>query len=320
MRSADPVLPANVRRITACGAVTDSPADLNRRVSQELLFPRDTCRLCSRRAFRTKLHAPDLLAADAKRYAVWECVGCGLLATEIPAGTDRYPFDYYRRFPEDRGAENRSARRLDTLRIFRRRGRALDVGCGTGAFLDALSAAGWKACGTEVNRGAVDRLRNRGHCVTDGMLVDQGFPAGHFDAVSYVGTFEHVPTPREELREVRRILRPGGALILNVTDAGSAEARLLRATWVGYEVPRHCFNYTKQTVTWLLRSEGFEILNREEQWSTFITGYSLANALGLRSRYGRLAPVLERMTPVEQWVSAHLGLGNLLEVTARRSA
>jgi SAM-dependent methyltransferase len=281
---------------------------------------RSACPVClDAGAFLLKLRAPDLLADDRQRYAIRECAGCGLLTTEVPAGRERYPADYYVRFPADPDARRSAARRLRLLQAFRASGRVLDVGCGSGEFLEALQAAGWIACGTEVNRAVVDRLCRRGHRVREGMLPDQRFLPGSFDAVSYIGTFEHVPEPWAELREVRRILRPGGALVLNVTDAGSFEARAFAAAWFGYEAPRHCFNYTQETLSRLLRAEGFEVLIREARQSAFITGYSVACALGVRSHYPRLAPVLERLLSPYRAALWRLGAGNLLEVTARPS-
>ncbi len=281
--------------------------------------PVPACPICGRQAWEHQCDIPDLLGNRRTQFAVYACTGCGLLKTGIPAGGQLYPPDYYTRLPSTPDAQRRYTRdRLRRLQSFVSSGNVLDVGCGSGNFLDALRAAGWHAQGTEVNRDAVAVLRKKRHEFRTGSLRTQHFPTGFFDAVTYIGTFEHVPEPAQELSEVGRILRPGGGLILNVTNAGSREALAFGANWFGYEAPRHCFNYTEPTVTRLLTLRGFKVLRVSHQASTLITAYSIACALHMERWYPAISPIVSGLVRIYRGSFGRLGAGNLLEVTAQK--
>jgi SAM-dependent methyltransferase len=100
------------------------------------------------------------------------------------------------------------------------RGRLLDFGCGPCYFLERAVRNGWDAHGVEVGAWSREAAAARG--VSDrlflGLLAEQKFPDGHFDVVYSNQVFEHLARPREDLRELRRVLRPGGVLYLNVPN------------------------------------------------------------------------------------------------------
>ena len=98
--------------------------------------------------------------------------------------------------------------------------RVLDVGCQTGALPIALSRRGACVTGVDVDEKLVDgaRLRARGHGVSPTFQVALAealpFADASFDAVTFVDVIEHVADARAALRELARVLRPGGTLYL----------------------------------------------------------------------------------------------------------
>ena len=94
-----------------------------------------------------------------------------------------------------------------------RRGNYLDLGCGTGGLLKIASERGWNAVGIEISDWAIDVGRRQGLNIVEGQVQDACFPAGYFDAVSMFDVLEHLPSPRQYVREVLRILKPGGTLM-----------------------------------------------------------------------------------------------------------
>lgn len=92
------------------------------------------------------------------------------------------------------------------------RGRILDVGCGTGHFLAVAAAHGYEVYGVEPNPAEVQfakselKLPNI-HC---GTLSDANYPASTFDAVTIWDVLEHVEQPGVVLKEIARVLKPGG--------------------------------------------------------------------------------------------------------------
>ncbi len=100
------------------------------------------------------------------------------------------------------------------------RGRLLDFGCGPCYFLERAAARGWDAHGVELagwSREAA-RVRNVTERLHVGLLADQQFPDGHFDVVYSSQVLEHLARPKADLRELWRVLRPGGVLYLNVPN------------------------------------------------------------------------------------------------------
>ena len=90
------------------------------------------------------------------------------------------------------------------------------MGCGNGAFLALMAADGWTTLGLEVCDDGVARSRARGVEVLECSVQDAPLEPGSFDAVTAFYVLEHVPGPLTFLAACRRLLKPGGLLILRV--------------------------------------------------------------------------------------------------------
>jgi SAM-dependent methyltransferase len=154
--------------------------------------------------------------------------------------------------------ERRAVRRL--RRLFAPPRRVLDVGCATGELLLAVRAAGGaRVVGVEPGAEAARVARARGLDVRDGVLEEQRFPDTSFATVVLAHTLEHVTDPIATLREIHRVLAPGGALVLWLPNAASIEARLFGRYWIGYDAPRHLTTFTVATLTRALEMTGFHV-------------------------------------------------------------
>lgn len=136
--------------------------------------------------------------------------------------------------------------------------RVLDIGCGDGVFLEAVQAAGWEAVGLEMNPQAADSARAQGLQVETGTIETMTFADESFSAVRLWHVLEHLLDPTAGLRRVRRLLIPGGELILGLPNAASLCARIFGPRWTAWELPRHFYHFTPQTIRRLLEQEGFE--------------------------------------------------------------
>ena len=146
------------------------------------------------------------------------------------------------------------------LRLYRRTGRTLEVGCGAGHFLTAAEAAGFEAWGTEIAISALDRLRARGFRVLAGNLPDLQLPADHFDAVILFEVLEHLDDPLTYLLEARRVVRQGGALLLTTPNFNSLSRRLLGHRWRVVD-PEHLILFTPRGLRIALERAGFRIVS-----------------------------------------------------------
>jgi len=140
-----------------------------------------------------------------------------------------------------------------------RRGRVLDVGAGAGEVLAELRRLGWEVEGVDPDAAAVEGAR-RNHGLTTlqaGTLEDQRYPAGSFDAVVSSHAIEHVHDPIGLLCECRRVLKPGGVLIVATPNAGSLGRRMFGADWRVLEPPRHLTVFSADALARALRAAGF---------------------------------------------------------------
>ncbi len=129
---------------------------------------------------------------------------------------EQYGGDYLRRNPPRKGRAL-----LDVIQAHRERGRLLDVGCALGAFLDeAAGYSGFELCGVDVSpetvAQAADRFGGRGVAFASGALPSLPFEDGAFDIVTAFDVVEHVPDRHAAIAELRRLLTPGGLLVVTV--------------------------------------------------------------------------------------------------------
>jgi SAM-dependent methyltransferase len=139
--------------------------------------------------------------------------------------------------------------------LLSRGGRLLDVGCGRGTLLKLAHAAGFEACG-------IERPSPLGHTVPGVLyktLPECNFPDDHFQVVVLWHVLEHLPHPVETLREIHRILKPGGWLSLAVPNYGGAQAQASGPHWFHLDLPRHFWHFRLSSLQALLVSNGFRL-------------------------------------------------------------
>jgi SAM-dependent methyltransferase len=152
-------------------------------------------------------------------------------------------------------------RRLAFLRGEVRAGdRALDIGCGTGEFTAALAQAGARPVGAEVAGAALDRARAR-HPELDFRLVPiEGplpFEDNAFDLVWASEVIEHVTDTARWLSEVRRLLAPGGRLLVTTPSHGRLRVALGGVERFSEPLGDHLHLYTRRSLESLLHEFGF---------------------------------------------------------------
>ena len=149
-------------------------------------------------------------------------------------------------------------------------GRLLDLGCGSGLWLQTMRALGWKVEGVDFDPGAAKAAAAGGLSVRCGSLEEQRFPAGAFDAITMSHVVEHLPDPLQTLAECARLLKPGGRLILWTPNAASFGHRLFGQHWRGLEPPRHLHLFSPRSMRAMLAKAGFTCISIRTRSSRFI--------------------------------------------------
>ncbi|MBL6937429.1 MAG: class I SAM-dependent methyltransferase [Alphaproteobacteria bacterium] len=240
--------------------------------------PVEQCAVCGGPNFTTVQKAPDPHYENPGEFTISECADCGLQFLNpqpTPAYlATAYPTEYYsyQTTPQSLGQSGFTQRAKNVLRRARTRlfgwrdarfegpGEFLDVGCGNGSFLLIMRAMGWRVRGVEVSTAAAEAARKvYGLDVFGGFLPDAHYPEATFDYIRLNHSFEHIDNPREVLREIKRIIKPGGTLFIGVPNVSSVVAKAFGPYWYNLGPPVHPYGYAPKSLSRLLTQEGFAV-------------------------------------------------------------
>lgn len=137
-----------------------------------------------------------------------------------------------------------------------RKGSLLDIGCGTGYYLNTMKQAGWDTLGVEKSALASESART--HFGLD-VLNDLNEADGEnrFDVITLWHVMEHLQDLRGVFEKLRRLLRKEGTLIVALPNSDSYDAALYKTYWGAWDVPRHLWHFTPDTFAHLANREGF---------------------------------------------------------------
>jgi SAM-dependent methyltransferase len=146
-------------------------------------------------------------------------------------------------------------------------GRILDVGCGRGLMLSYFKLQGWTVDGIELDTVAAARAQeNLGQPIFKTMeeVAVQG--ALQYDAICFWHSLEHLPNPGKALETARRLLAPGGLLVVSAPHMTSIQSRLSGQSWLHLDIPRHLVHFDIERLAAFLQGSGYELL-REQHFS-----------------------------------------------------
>lgn len=134
----------------------------------------------------------------------------------------------------------------------------LDVGCGTGDFLQVAQQAGWNVTGTELAKDAVDRASEKvgGH-ILQGDITDIDLSDGSYNLVTSYHVVEHLLDPIAQLKRCHELLAPGGLLFVETPNIQSLGARLRGKNWSHIIPPEHIIYFSPASLRQALFRAGF---------------------------------------------------------------
>jgi 2-polyprenyl-3-methyl-5-hydroxy-6-metoxy-1,4-benzoquinol methylase len=161
--------------------------------------------------------------------------------------------------------------------------RILDVGCGDGFHLKLLRQYGnksWKVEGIDFDKRAVEMAKKSGLNVYHGSVESIELPQNTYDLAFMIQTIEHVEKPDEVLRGIRKLLKPGGKLVIVTDNTDSLDFRFFkRSYWGGYHFPRHWNLFNRKSLTRLAKKTNFEVAVLGTQYSPVNWVYTIHNWL-----------------------------------------
>jgi SAM-dependent methyltransferase len=212
--------------------------------------------------------------------------------------------------------ERNFARRLRLLGSFVPRGRLLDVGSAYGFFLKVAREAGWEAMGVEIAAEcAAAGARLAGVPVLAGDFLEAELP-GSFDAVTMFDVLEHMRDPRACLERARRLLAPGGVVVVETGDVASPWARLLGAHWYFLDPPQHLSYFTAAGLARLAEGCGLQVA-RVARIGRWVSLANVAFKLAHHAPGGALRAAMGRAARAGPRGALYLNFGDSMCLVAR---
>lgn len=137
------------------------------------------------------------------------------------------------------------------------KGRILDIGAGTGDFLSVAKQNGWQTIGVEPSDKAKAIAKNKGVSFVEKTTELQN---NSFDVISMWHVLEHVPNLDEQIKELKRLLKPNGTLIIAVPNFKSFDAKHYGKFWAAYDVPIHFWHFSKTAIKSLFQKEKMKLV------------------------------------------------------------
>jgi len=206
------------------------------------------CRICEAGASLWK---------DRGDVALYRCATCGFISGQpsraVPSD-ERYR-DYYGSVaPASPDARYREWLARAEAEVGR--GRLLEVGAGSGGFARVALARGWVVDVTEISASSIGALHATGATVFSGDVTAACYSDNRFDLVVSLEVLEHLPAPLAHLRELGRITRSGGLLLLTTPNFDGLSRRCLGPRW-RVIAPEHLGYFTPSTLARAVREAGY---------------------------------------------------------------
>jgi SAM-dependent methyltransferase len=187
-------------------------------------------------------------------------------------------------------------RALEILnQYFPQRGRLLEIGSYLGIFLDRIRSTGWDVTGLEPFHTVAEYSRKNYNLNVVGKLLPEAkFPDNSFDAVIMLHVIEHLPNPSEYIREIRRIIKSGGMLVVETPRFDSLMFKVMgRRERSLSNCDGHIYFFTVPSLSALLERNGFKVERVDLVGRTLTADRFLYN-VGVMSRSSGIQKMLAR--------------------------
>ena len=254
----------------------------------------DCCDLCGSRLHRLVFINYDRMFPEIKgEFKVYQCQNCGLSFLNQPSQEvlkKHYSTDYLI-YADLKGATH--SRKIFTLietlyhyiqkndnvgflRVFKflflpfssyfrtvkvvKNGKYLDIGCGIGYFSLVMKYLGMKPYGIEPVDFNHELAYNYRLNISNCTLEEAKYKDEYFDFITLNHVFEHVPRPSETMKEIYRILKPGGHLVIAVPVSDSLASKVFGKYWAQLDTPRHLYLFSTGVLKKYAEKYNFDIL------------------------------------------------------------
>lgn len=239
------------------------------------------CPVCKNESIKPSLTAKDHTVSGEK-FTIAECCMCGLRFTLNAPSEDKIgPYyqssSYISHSNTKKGVINLL---YHTARFFtmtwkeklvkkaakRQVGMLLDIGSGTGTFVNTMEKAGWNVVGLEPDPEARAQAIKKYN--SDIYPSDELFrlPEQTYSVITMWHVLEHVHQLDEYVERMRELLAPTGKLIIAVPNYKSKDASIYKEFWASYDVPRHLYHFSPNSMRMLMKRHNMRVIGIRRMW------------------------------------------------------
>lgn len=241
----------------------------------------DQCPVCSGKDIHEVLKVKDF-TVSGKTFPVFHCNLCTARFTQdIPGETEigaYYQSENYISHTDTReGLINKLYHlvRTRTLKDKRKmveqvsggvKGNMLDYGCGTGAFIHEMQLSGWNITGLEPDIKARELARKLNGSNIFPPDYFSSVPDEQLDIITLWHVLEHVHRLHPTLKQLNRAMKQGGSIFIAVPNYTCDDAATYGEAWAAWDVPRHLYHFSPESMKKLLASNGFTLTAIHPMW------------------------------------------------------
>ena len=239
------------------------------------------CPVCGSADIKNCLSAKDY-TVSGETFAIVQCNSCTLRFTQdVPDAVAILPYyrseEYISHTNTSKGLINRMyqyvrrrtmrrKRKLVTQATGLKSGTVLDLGSGTGTFVQAMKLAGWEVKGLEPDEQARELAKKVYGLELSGTEEFLKLTAGSFDAITLWHVLEHVHDLSAYMQQLQKLLKENGKLIIAVPNYTSKDAAIYKEYWAAYDVPRHLYHFSPSSLELLIKKNGMRLLQLKPMW------------------------------------------------------
>ena len=214
-------------------------------------------------------------------FAIWECKVCRVRFTQdVPDQQNIGPYyiseNYISHSNTSKGALSRLYKTVrnhtletksDLIKKYTvEKGNLLDLGAGIGAFLNTMREKGWEVTGLEPDEGARNQAIKLYNLKLSETSELNKLPEGSFDAITLWHVLEHVHELHPYLNQLKKLLKPKGKIFIAVPNYTSSDASFYGAFWAAYDVPRHLYHFSPESMQILIKEHGLSLTSIKPMW------------------------------------------------------
>ena len=240
-----------------------------------------SCPVCKSTQIQTKLSAKDY-TVSGEIFSIVACNNCTHLFTQNVADQNEIgkyyaSENYISHSDTQEGLVNKlyHAIRKKTLQTKKKlivsetekaTGNILDIGCGTGAFLNTMKIGGWNIAGLEPDETARAKATSLYGIEPQPSQNIFSLQYNAYDAITMWHVLEHVHQLHEYMAQLKNILTDKGKIFIAVPNYTSYDAQYYGEFWAAYDVPRHLYHFSPASMKNLVEQHGLSIKKIKPMW------------------------------------------------------